>query len=117
MIKEIQWKGEHDFADGDLFAAVLQCKKDAVKTSVQIDTDASFDGTTATAKLVQSNDINLDPSLWHDLPEDPLTLPNGEGSSLLSTFSFTAAYIAVVIEVGDATTGMAKLSNKFNLNT
>ncbi len=113
----MKWKSEYNFADGDAFIKVLEVQSISTKTSVQIDTDSAFDGTTTEAKFVQSNDLNLDPALWHDLPEAPLTLPTGEGSSLLSTFSFTAQYIAVVITAGDATTGIGKLFNKFNSNT
>jgi len=116
-MNNINWKSEHDFSEGNLFAIITRTQRDSSKASVQIDADVSFDGTTTTAKLVQSNDLNLDPSLWHDLPETPLTMPTGAGSSLLSTFSFTASYLAVVIEAGDATTGTVKLFNKFNSNT
>jgi hypothetical protein len=111
------WKTEHDFSEGNLFAIVTRTQRDSTKASIQIDTDASFDGTTAVAKLVQSNDLDLDPALWHDLPEEPLTMPTNAGSSLLSTFSFTTQYLALVIEAGDASTGVGKLTNKFNSNT
>lgn len=111
------WKKEHDFAEGDLFARVIKVQRDSTKASVQIDTDAAFDGTNTEAKLVQSNNYELNPALWHDLPEKAIKLPTGEGSALLSTFSFTCQFLAVVITAGNATTGTAQLSNKFNSNT
>lgn len=111
------WKKEHNFSEGDLFARITKVQRDSTKASVQIDTDAAFDGTNSTAKLVQSNDYDLKPELWHDLPENEITIPTGEGSTLLSTFSFTCQFLAVVITAGNATTGTGKLSNKFNSNT
>ncbi len=113
----MNWKKEHNFSEGDAFIKVLNVQRSNTKISVQIDTDAAFDGTNSEAKLVQSNDLELDSSLWHDLPEKELKLPTGEGSSLLSTFSFTAQFVAVVITAGNATTGIGKLSNKFNGNS
>ena len=111
------WKSEHDFSEGNLVAIVTRTQRDSAKASVQIDTDVAFDGTNSKARLVQSNDLNLDPLLWHDLPENDLNMPNGVGSSLLSTFSFTCSYLAIVIDAGNATAGTAKLFNKFNSNT
>jgi len=113
----MNWKDQINFADGDQFLIIVRHEKQSTKASVQLDTDAAFDGNNSEIKFVQSNNIELDPSLWHDLPEAPLKIPTGTGSSLLSTFSFTAQYLAVMIDVGNATTGTGTLTNQFNQNT
>jgi len=113
----MKWKTEYNFADGDAFLIVTEAQRTGTKASIQIDTDAAFDGTNTEAKLVQSNNRNLEPSLWHDLPEKPLKLPTGEGSAFLSTFSFTGQFLALVITVGNANAGVAQLTNKMNGNS
>lgn len=102
----------YDISNGDADIILRELPKYEEKLSVQIDTDGTFDGTTSTVQLVQSNDLQLDLSKWHELPEAPLTLLLND-SSLLSTFSFTAKYVAVRIIQGNATAGILTLTEQF----
>lgn len=79
---------------------------------MQLITSADFDGTTSTARLIQSNDIDLAIDDWNFLPEGVLGLI--VGSNLLQTESFTCKYLAIVIDIGDATLGSINIVNHFN---
>lgn len=111
-----EWRKTYDIADGDTIIKLVNQSVDKVesKASLQLDTPADFDGTTTQAYLVQSNVFNRDISQWHPLPEAPLTLLTGAESALLSTFSFTAKFLAVVIIKGDATTGIISMNSNYN---
>jgi hypothetical protein len=110
-----EWRNLYNISDGDATIKLVNkaVEKYETKASVQIDTDPSFNGTTTTARLVQSNDFNRDISNWHPLPEAPLVLLPGLESALLSTFSFTARYLAVEIIVGDATAGILNINSNY----
>jgi len=108
----MDYVNEYDISNGDETIILRRQESFKEKVSVQIDTDGTFDGTTSTVQLLQSNDRDLDLAKWHPLPEAALTLLLND-SSLLSTFSFTAKFIAVKIVQGDATAGILSLSEKF----
>ena len=102
----------YDISGGDATIIMrTQPIKDEI-VSVQIDVNGTFNGTTSTINLVQSNDKDLDLTKWHPLPEAALTLLTDD-SSLLSTFSFTAQYIAVKVTQGDSTAGILTVSENF----
>jgi hypothetical protein len=104
----------YNIADGDV--RMLHVCKEHRETivSVELITDAAFDGTTTTARLLQSNDLELDLADWQHLPEAPLVLITGAGGSLLQTISFTCKYLAIEILQGDATAGTIKLIAQYN---
>lgn len=102
----------YDISGGDVDIILKKVEKFEEKVSVQVDTDGTFDGTTSTVQLVQSNDRDLPLAQWHPLPEAPLTLLTGD-SSLLSTFAFTAKFVAVRVIQGDATAGILTFTENF----
>ena len=102
----------YDIAGGDITIIQRNLPIKDEKVSLQVDCDAAFNGTTATVELVQSNDRDTPLSNWHPLPEAPLTLLTSD-SSLLSTFAFTAKYIAVKVVAGDATAGILTFTENF----
>jgi len=79
--------------------------------SVEIISDGTFNGTTTTARLLQSNDLELPEADWNFLPEVPLVLVSG--ASLLQTFSHTCQFLMVEIIQGDATAGLLTVENNF----
>jgi len=79
--------------------------------SLQVVLDNTFNGTTSTARLKQSNSLDLDEANWNYLPEEALTLV--KGSNLLQTNSFTCRFIAIEITVGDANLGTATFHMNF----
>jgi len=94
----------YDISLGDTVMIVSDDSSDeALSVSLQLVVDVAFDGTTSTAKLIQSNDRDLPVADWNDLPESPLTLITG--SNLLQTRSFICKYLGVAITKGDATVG------------
>ena len=82
---------------------LTRVSKDKGTVSMQLVIDGAFNGTTATARFLQSNSLDLPFNEWNALPEEPLTLQ--QGSNLLQTISFTCLYVAVEIIEGDATAG------------
>ena len=114
----MKWKQEHDFtADVDTFIQIGDIEENSRVASLQIITDSDFNGTNSRAGFRQSNDPDLDVSLWHDLPEGDISMPNGEGSTLLSTVCFTAKYLGVFFDVGNADAGIAQLKNNYKAST
>lgn len=101
----------YSISDGDVKMTLTNIANSEATASLQVVLDSAFDGTTATARLVQSNDINLADADWNYLPEDALTLV--EGSNLLQTNSFTCRFIGVEILVGDATAGTVTFHMNF----
>jgi len=102
----------YDISGGDVDIILKRLENSKEKVSLQIDVDATFNGTTSTVQLVQSNDRDLPSAQWHPLPEAPLTLAVSD-SALLSSFAFTAKFIAVRIVAGDATAGILTLTENF----
>ena len=84
------------------YILIYQCN-DRATASIQIITRNGFNGTTATAKFLQSNNMDLDYSEWNELPEQDLTLE--AGSNLVQTKCFTCLFLAIEINEGDATAG------------
>jgi len=105
---------KYDVTLGDVRMIVNPTPKIAMTASVELTTGAAFDGTTTTARLLQSNDKDSDIDNWAHLPEDPLVLVTGAGVSLLQTVSFTCKYLAVEIIQGDATAGVINVTEQFN---
>ena len=102
----------YDISNGDVDIILTRSEKFEDKASVQVDVDATFDGTNSTVELVQSNDRDLDAAQWHPLPEPALILAVSD-SSLLSTFGFTARFLALRIVKGDANDGILTLTSNF----
>ena len=100
---------EYDISNGSINMQIRPIEFGKNFFSLQIKTSASFDGTTATAKLIQSNDLNAPFNQWHDLPETPLTLITGSDSNLLQTRSLTCRFVGVVIVAGDSNAGILPL--------
>jgi len=111
-----EFNRKYNIADGDTKMIVHKngTGKNPTVVSVQLITDATFDGNNTKAKLLQSNDPELDVDLWNELPENPITLNTGAGSALLQTLSFTCGYLAVSIEAGNATTGVITIIEQYN---
>lgn len=80
-------------------------------TQLILTADPFVDGS-VTARLLQSNDLDVDINDWNYLPEDALTLV--VGSNLLQTLSHTCLYLAVEILVdGDEPAGEIKIAHNF----
>lgn len=111
-----EWRAIYDISQGDETIKLVNAavEKYESRVSVQVDTSADFDGTNTRVQLVQSNVFNLDVSQWHPLPEAPLELNTGADSGLLSTFSFTARYLAIKIEAGNASAGVLSITTNYN---
>ena len=101
MANELQ--NPYSIASGDTSMVITKQPTGDLVASLQVVLDGTFDGTTATARFKQSNDLDLPLSDWNYLPEDALTLL--VGSNLLQTLSFTCRYLAVEILQEDATAG------------
>jgi len=102
----------YDVAGGNADIILKVVEKKEEKVSLQVETDAGFDGTTDTVELVQSNDRDLDLSKWHPLPEPALVLAAND-SHLLSTFAHTAKFLAVRYTQGDGTAGILTLTENY----
>ena len=102
----------YEISGGDVDIILTRSEKFENKASVQVDVDGAFDGTTSTVELVQSNDRDLPAAQWHPLPEPALPLIVSD-SSLLSTFGFTARFLALRVVQGDATAGLLTLTSNF----
>ncbi len=114
----MKWTKTHDFTvAADTLIVIGDVEKNSRVASLQIVTDADFDGTNTRAGFRQSNDIGAPDDLWHDLPEGDISMPNGEGSTLLSTVCFTARYLAVFFDNGNASDGIATMHDNFKANT
>ena len=101
------YKNPYPITDGD---TDIQFEGDYAQTNVgmQLVTDAAYNGTTATARLKQSNDPDLPAANWNLLPEAPIVLNGGAigvGSTLLQTKSFVMKHLMITITVGDALAG------------
>lgn len=111
MAQPLKLTNPYDLASGDVVMVLTSRPNSEETASMQVVLGESFDGTTTTARFLQSNSIELDTADWNYLPEDALTL--AAGSNLLQTNSFTCRYIAVEILVGDATVGTASFYQNF----
>ena len=102
----------YDLSLGNIDVILTQNEKYESIAATQIDVDGTFNGTTSTIEFIQSNDRDLPLTQWHPLPETPLTLIVND-SSLLSTFGYTARFLAVRVIVGDATAGIINITTNF----
>lgn len=103
---------DYNVAGGNADIILKIVEKKGEKVSLQVITDAGFDGTTDTVELVQSNDRDLPLSKWHALPEAPLVLATDD-SHLLSTFAHTAKFLALRYIQGDGTAGVLTLIENY----
>lgn len=119
MAQPEKWRETHDFTGGgqDAFIILKPVEVAQAVASLQIITDAAFNGTNSKVRFYQSNNPNLDSGEWHPLPEISIALVNGGGSTLLATFSFTCKYLAVQIDAGNATAGKASMITNLKRNT
>lgn len=111
MAQPLELTNPYDISSGDVVMALTKNTNSESTASMQVVLDDFFDGTTATARFLQSNNLSMDSADWNYLPEEPLTLASG--SNLLQTNSFTCRYIAVEILVGNATAGTATFHQNF----
>lgn len=109
----MKYVGTYNINNGDTQIKIHDNDYPNTVASVQLQTDAAFDGTTSTAKFIQSNNIDAPFSEWHDLPETPLVIKPGKDSNLLQTKSFTCKHIAIALTQGDATDGVYTFNHKF----
>lgn len=107
------WKETYDISGGDTTIILLKIEKVEHIVSLQIDTDAAFNGTNTKARLLQSNRLGLDISKWHPLPEGFLSLPTGADSALLCSTSFMSKYIAIEVDAGNASAGILQFTSEY----
>ena len=104
-------KNPYSISEGDVVMSLASKANTESTVSLQVVLDSAFNGTTSTARIKQSNSLDLPAANWNYLPEGELTLV--EGSNLLQTNSFTCRYVAVEIIVGDATLGTVTFHMNF----
>lgn len=102
----------YDIAGGSVDIILKKLEKFEENVSLQVDTDGTYNGTTDTIELIQSNDRDLPLAQWHPLPEPALVTAVND-SFLLSSFAFTAKFIALRFIKGDGTVGVLTLTENF----
>lgn len=102
----------YDLAGGSVDIILNRTEQAREIIAAQVETDATFNGTTTTVELIQSNNRALGLASWHALPEAPLSLLVSD-SHLLTSFAFTAAFVAIRVTVGDATAGILTFTTNF----
>jgi len=103
----------YDISGGSADIILKRLEKFEENVSLQVDTDGTYNGTTDEIQLVQSNDRDLPLAQWHPLPEAPLVVAAADDSFLLSSFAFTAKYIALRYTQNDGTVGILTLTENF----
>ncbi len=98
---------------GDGHLRMSNGPRDEFSVAVQIETSDGFDGTTTTAALVQSNNIDTPDAQWHPLPETALVINTTDDSFLLHTQSHDAAHLGIRITAGDASAGTFTFTTSF----
>lgn len=102
----------YDVAGGSVDIILQRVENFSENVAVEVETSADFNGTTDSVELVQSNDRDLDLTKWHPLPEPALILA-ADDSHLLSSFAFTAKFLAVRYTQADGTTGTLTLTANY----
>ncbi len=102
----------YDVVGGSADIILKITEKFQEKVSLQVETDGTFNGTTDTIELVQSNDRDLALSKWHPLPEPALVLAIDD-SHLLMSFAHTAKFLALRYTQGDGTVGILTLTENY----
>lgn len=102
----------YDVNAGSVDIILKRIEKRQEKVSLQVVTDAGFDGTTDTIELIQSNDRELPLSKWHPLPEPAIVLV-GDDSHLLASFAHTAKFLALRYIQADGTAGTLTLTENY----
>lgn len=111
----MKFTNEYDISNGSALIKLPNTPIYGGKAAIQVETSADFDGTTSTIEFKMSNLYDLADAKWHDFTavQSPLTLA-ADDSHLITTCNHYAAYLAVYVDAGDATTGTLTISQHIN---